>query len=81
MRGSLPTAGEYQTSLPFFSVGLRHAGCPAARHCSIIFLLLGALASTLRSTATEDGSRRLVAFQQTRRRDASAPGEECFETF
>jgi hypothetical protein len=47
-RGSLPTAGEYQTSLPFFSVGLRHAGCPAARHCSTIFLLLGALASRRR---------------------------------
>ena len=70
MRGSLPTAGEYQMSLPFFSAGLRHAGCPAARHCSTIFLLLGALAS-----------RRLVAFQQTRRRDASAPREECFKTF
>jgi len=45
--------GEYQTSLPFFSVGLRHAGCPAARHCSIIFLLL------------ERWRRRLVALQQT----------------
>jgi hypothetical protein len=73
MRGSLPTADEFQTSLPFFSVGLRHAGCPAARHCSTIFLFLGALASRRRVDTSV--ARQLAG------ETPALPEEECFETF
>src|SRR5277367_2766705 len=34
--GAEPTAEEYQTNFPFFSVGFRHGGWPAAILCSTL---------------------------------------------